>query len=203
MSGRSRRSAALATALMASSTTAARSDDHPVATAPIDYSVYRDGAVQRVERRFGAWTLTCDEIKSLSRKFCSLRALARAADGTIIAALAVSTDDGGRPAALVTLPFGTLLTSGMIVMKAGPKKPAARLDLRPAVCDDQGCQVVWSLARDDIRTLSLGSPLKMNFAMTTGTGRALIFDPTPPRTVVEGSLPTDGFADALQASIQQ
>lgn len=166
----------------------------------IDYSIYRDGEVRRVEKRFEAWQLTCDEIKRLGRRFCSLRGVARSPDGTIIAALTVSTDEGGRPAALVRLPFGTVLSSGVMLRRreGSPKRRSPRLALRPTLCDEAGCEVVWPLDAGDIRTLTTNQPVDVAFQMVKAplVLRPLLADASP----VEGTIVTAGFAAALQAS---
>ena len=95
-----------------------------------------------------------------------------------------------------------MLTSGTLVLKAGKKAPAARLDLRPALCNREGCEIVWSLMPDDIRTLSLGAPLPMRFEMVPAEARTHVQDLVPRRVTVQGSLATAGFADALHASMQ-
>ncbi len=179
----------------------AASADESLTSAPIDYSVYRVGEVSRVERRFEAWQLTCDEIKRLGRKFCSLRGVARADDGTIIAALTVSTDDSGRPAALFRLPFGTVLSSGMNVRRreASAKRRAAVSALRPTLCDDSGCEVLWPIVAEDIRTLTSNEPVRIAFRMTRPPPvlGSLLASIIP----IEGAIQTAGFAAALQASM--
>lgn len=174
--------------------------DGALTSAPVDYSVYRAGEVQRVEKQFEAWQLTCDEIKRLGRKFCSLRGVARSADGTIVAALTVSTDEGGRPAALVRLPFGTVLPSGLTLrrLETSSKRNQA-LALHPMVCDESGCEFLWSLGADDIRTLTLNHTIQIAFRMTK-TPR-LLSPLLASAAPVEGTIQAAGFAAALQASM--
>ena len=182
-------------------TPVAASADGSVTSAPIDYSVYRAGEVNRLDQQFEAWQLTCDEIKRLGRKFCSLRGIARADDGTIIAALTISTDDLGRPAALFRLPFGTVLSSGLNVRRkeASAKRKATVSALRPTVCDDGGCEVLWPIVAEDIRTLTSNEPVRIAFRMTRPP---LTFGPLLASMVpIEGAIQTAGFAAALQASM--
>ncbi len=188
----------LAATVLAS--TAARADD-ALASAPIDYSIYRPGEVKRVEQQFAAWQLTCDEIKRLSHKFCSLRGVARASDGTIVAALTVSTDDRGRPAAIVRLPFGTALSDGLVLRRAdfsARRRPMVMV-LQPSLCDRQGCEVVWPLVPEDIRTLTSNEPVAIAFHMATPPPA---LSPLQAAFVpVQGTIQTAGFAAALQASM--
>ncbi len=182
-----------------SGVTSAQAND-ALTSAPIDYSVYRIGEVKRIEQQYSAWQLTCDEIKRLSRKFCSLRGVARAKDGTIIAALIVSTDENGNPAAILRLPFGTLLSSN-VMLRTDPlqKRKPTILALRPTVCDQNGCLVLWPLVPEDIRTLTANKSVIVSFQMTR--------PPTLLGSLLAGSVPikgiiqTAGFAAALQASM--
>ena len=179
----------------------AASADSVLTSAPIDYSVYRAGEVRRVEKQFEAWQLTCDEIRRLGRKFCSLRGVARSSDGTIVAALTVSTDESGRPAALFRLPFGTVLPSGVVLRRRemSSKRKSPALALRPTVCDEGGCLVVWSLDADDIRTLTTNQAVQIAFRMTKAP---IVLGPLlASASSVEGTIQTTGFAAALQASM--
>ena len=193
-----RRRFTLAIVLMAP---VAASAEGGLTSAPIDYSVYRAGEVSRLEQRFGAWQLTCDEIKRLGRRFCSLRGVARADDGTIIAALTVSTDERGRPAALFRLPFGTVLSSGVNLrrVEARAKRTATVSALRPTVCDGDGCEVFWPIVAEDIRTLTANERVEITFRMTKPPpALAPLLGSMVP---VEGTIQTAGFAAALHASM--
>ncbi|MBE7203825.1 MAG: invasion associated locus B family protein, partial [Parafilimonas terrae] len=156
-----------------------------------------------VEHQFGAWQLTCDEIVRLARKFCSLRGVARAVDGTIVASLAVSTDDRGQPAALVTLPFGMALPNGVTVTRwdGSAKRKPVSAGLQPALCGGTGCQVVWPLRVDDIRAMSAGGKLQIAFRMKPAAVAAKLLTFEIPTVPIEGTVMNDGFSDALQASL--
>ncbi len=174
-----------------------------LATAPIDYSLYREGEVQRSERLFAGWLLTCDEIPRLRERFCSLRSVARSADGTVVAAVAISTDEQGRPAALVTLPFGTSLRSGAIVLSERPRskrdKPRA-ITLRASQCGGLGCQAFWSVTSDDIGDLRAGNAVQLTFNMTSRPPTLSDVALSAPLKTVTGTLDAVGFASALEAS---
>jgi invasion protein IalB len=90
------------------------------ATAAVDRELFREGEVKRRNERFDAWSLDCDEVPRLGQRFCSLRALARDSAGRGIADFVLSTDDRGKPAALVGLPLGLDLSSPVTIEAAHP-----------------------------------------------------------------------------------
>ena len=100
----------------------------PLASAAIDHTLYREGEVRRLTGTFAAWTLVCDEVTRLKRRFCSLRTLVRDAAGATVAALTISTGDDGRPAALMRIPAGSV--SNTIVEIVVTPKPAGPVDAK-------------------------------------------------------------------------
>lgn len=165
-----------------------------LASAPIDTAVFRDGEVRRSATPYGRWTLVCDAIPRLGRRFCSLRA-APATLGAGTLDLTVSTGDDGRPAALLHLPLGLSLPFGVHVKAAGGGD--RRIPI--ALCSAKACEAVWSLGAGDIAALRAGPGLKItvqgwHFAVP---GR---HDPAPaPAAAVIGS---DGFTEAVAASLR-
>ncbi|MCE4226449.1 hypothetical protein HCU64_22125 [Methylobacterium sp. C25] len=89
-------------------------------TAAVDRELFREGEVKRRNERFAGWSLDCDEVPRLGQRFCSLRALARDSAGTGVADFVLSTDDRGKPAALVGLPLGLDLSRPVTIEAAHP-----------------------------------------------------------------------------------
>ena len=167
-----------------------------LASAPIDTAVFRDGEVQRSATPYGSWTLVCDAIPRLGRRFCSLRSTPAALDaGTLD--LTVSTGDDGRPAVLLHLPLGLSLPFGVHVKAAGQGGPERRIPI--ALCSATACEAVWSLGAGDLAALRAGPGLKIivqgwRFAVP---GR---HDPAPaPAVAMIGG---DGFTEAVAASLR-
>lgn len=122
--------------------TSAQTSAPSLATAAVDTTLYREGEVRRRNERFGAWSLDCDEIVRLHRRFCSLRTLAFSASGTAIAKLTVSTDANGNPAALINLPLGVNLSrpvdiSPSISLVLGKPSPAVELSTKEIYRQDK------------------------------------------------------------------
>lgn len=190
-------------AVLAPPTASARADG-ALTSAPVDYSLYREGEVRRSETRFGGWLLTCDGIRRLGQKFCSMRTVARSADGTVVAAITVSTDGAGRPAAIVTLPFGVSLGGGVRISYPEAARGGGRTSirtLRPSQCDGLGCQVVWPLDAGAINHLRDGRTIGLAFARRTAASFADL-DLVPGSTTIGGTIDGAGFADALAASMR-
>lgn len=180
----------------------------------VDLSLYRDGAVHRLSGRFAAWTVTCDEIAGLGRRFCSLKAAAiRPGDGRTVP-VDVSTGDDGRPAALLHLPLAVSIPFGVRVAPADPPPAtgphggkAARSRSRTvaiASCDGRECLAVWSLAPADLRSLDAGVGLTLTYC--AARPGALEFAPDLDRrgcgVVLATVLSGLGFRDAVQASLK-
>ena len=167
-----------------------------LASAPIDTAMFRDGEVQRSATPYGRWTLVCDAIPRLGRRFCSLRA-ASTALGAGRLDLTVSTGDDGRPAALLHLPLGLSLPFGVHVKAAGQGGSERRIPI--ALCSATACEAAWSLGAGDIAALHTGPGLKIvvqgwRFAVP---GR---HDPAP--VPVAASIDGDGFKEAVAASLR-
>lgn len=91
-----------------------------LARASIDPNLFRDGEVRRRNESFGHWSLDCDEVPRLAQRFCSLRSVARDTRHRPVARVTISTDELGRPAALLDFPPATDLTVPVTVTAATP-----------------------------------------------------------------------------------
>lgn len=202
-------------------------------TAAVDRELFRDGEVRRRNERFAAWSLDCDEIPRLGQRYCSLRSMARDATGLAIAEFTLSTDENGKPAALIGLPFGIdlaspvaieaahsmvlgqpsagLAASARTIAKSGKRTGAAkgavatailRFTVRPAVCDRSGCQIVLALKPADIAALRAGTGLKIRFTASGRDGRGFTVRSDAPSRPIEGVIVSEGFGEALEASIR-
>ena len=176
-----------------------------LASPAIDRDMFRAGEVARLQRDFGSWRMVCDEVKKLRQRFCSLRSLAYDSNGKPVAGIVVSTADNGRPAALLTLPYGVSLTRPVAVFTEpkGGKGKAARIDMRPVICADDGCKIVWPLTGADIAALRGGTDFHVVYAVTP----ALNDFPGPVLVqrnalVVEGRVAGAGFDEAVLASLK-
>jgi hypothetical protein len=99
--------------------------------------------VRRRNETFGRWSLDCDEVPRLSQRFCSLRSLAVDGSDTPVARVTISTDEAGRPAALLDFPPSTDLLEPVTVTAAtslilqGPSK-AVLEDVRTRMLSKEG-----------------------------------------------------------------
>ena len=184
---------------------AGHAQDSALASPAIDANLFRAGEVTRLQRDFGGWRMVCDEVKKLRQRFCSLRSFAYDSHGKPVADIVVSTADNGRPAALLTLPYGVSLTRPVAIFTApkGGKGKAARIDMRPVMCADDGCKIVWALTGADIAALRGGADFHVVFAATP----ALNDFPGPVLVqrnaqVVDGRVIGAGFDEAVLASLQ-
>ena len=174
-------------------------DAAPLVSAMVDPNLFRPGAVQRSTQSFGAWTLVCDEIAQLGRRFCSLgSAPARSGGGFV--RLDVSTGDDGRPAALLHLPFGVSLADGVGVT-AGGARQADGHTVPVALCSALDCQAVWTLTRAELAALNDGRNLVIRLrgwrsSLSVGPHAKLV---QPPIAV---EIPGVGFSEAIQASLK-
>ena len=136
-----------------------------IASPAIDHELFRPGEVTRSQREFGRWNIVCDEVKKLKQKFCSLRTFGFDAADQPIVGMIVSTSDNGRPAALITLPFGINLVQKITVVSNGIKGKIlpVKLDLTPSLCVDDGCKFIWSLTSENIAGLRNGVDFQINF----------------------------------------
>ena len=197
----------------------------PLASAAIDRTLYRDGEVRRLTGTFAAWTLVCDEVIRLKKRFCSLKTLAHDPAGTAIAVLTFSTGEDGRPAALMRIPAswtpGTLIEIVPQLKAAGPEiatktagKPAAKkaetpkakppiMYLRPVRCDERQCTLVWSLPAAHIEALNYGAGLLVRFQLApepTDAAVAKLTGGDGPAKVT-GTIEAQGFAQAIEAAM--
>lgn len=187
-----------------------------LATPMINPGIYRDGEVQRLKGRFGDWTVTCDEIKSLKQRYCSLRSVALRNDNRGAAVVDLSTGDNGKPAALVHLPLGVSVAYGLDVevgeaSASRPKptgrngagaSPGALRKLGIVSCSDRECLAVWSLNADDVRALTDGTAIRLT-ACSPDPDRKIAaadaFDGTC-EFKSAGTLSASGFKEAIHAA---
>ncbi|WP_156394273.1 invasion associated locus B family protein [Methylobacterium sp. Leaf94] len=213
--------------------TSAQTSAPSLATAAVDTTLYREGEVRRRNERFGAWSLDCDEIVRLHRRFCSLRTLALSAGGTAIAKLTVSTDAKGNPAALISLPLGVDLSRPVDIspsMSLVLGKPSAAVELSTkeifrqakslrtknssittkilqakvsiSLCDQTGCHAVWSLSAADIAALRAGAEIRLSYDFNANF-KGIFELPISYKFKSEiGIISSDGFGDAIQASLK-
>ena len=137
----------------------------------IDPDLFRPGEVLRTQSDYGRWQIVCDEVKKLKQKFCSLRTFGFDGERPVVS-MVVSTGDNGRPAALITLPFGITLGHKVQMSSAGIKGRAlpVTLDFNPVLCARDGCKIVWSLTANDITSLRNGVDLQLRFLLAAHQG---------------------------------
>ncbi len=176
-------------------------------SAPYDLSLFRDGETRRMRARYGRWTAVCDEIIRLRSRYCSLSAPVADAAGAAVARLDVSTDDAGRPAALLHLPLGTLFDRPVTLAPARPgraplpRTPPAPRTLRAARCDAADCAAVWSLDASDFDALKRGG-FALSYRRTARLDVPGAWLRPPDVETVTGLVPADGFAEAVAASLR-
>ena len=184
----------------------ARADE--LTSAPIDRSIFREGAVERSQRQFGAWTLVCDEVKSLSKRFCSLATEPQDAGGQSAASLVVSTGDDGKPAALLRTPVGVNIAAGVEIAVDAPAakgKPAARLAKRIDYlsCESASCVVIWSVSPQELAALNDGGAIRMRYERVREIPLFALRIAAPQRSLaVEALAKGAGFKDAVTASLK-
>ena len=184
-----------------------------LSTAAIDRSIYRDGEVRRTNGRYAAWGLVCDEVVRLGQRFCSLKADAVDAGGTVIGALTVSTGQDGRPAALLLIlpeagadarvEISSVIPAISPPRNASVKAPNPAVKLRPVRCSAQACTLIWTLPRQHIEALNRGDGLKVRYALLARPGIATSASGINSTTSImaTGIISAYGFADAVQASM--
>lgn len=202
--------ASLAAAAVLAATAPARAGDAAPAltSAPYDLSLFREGETRRMRARYGRWTVVCDEIIRLRSRYCSLSAPVTGAAGGAVALLDVSTDDAGRPAALLHLPLGMLLDRPLTLGPAHPGLGAAHPGqgtapraLRATRCDASGCAAVWAPDAADFAALKRDG-LALAYSRTARlAGPGAWLRPADIDTVT-GVVPAEGFAEAVAASMR-
>jgi invasion protein IalB len=180
-----------------------------LASPPLDPSMFREGELVRSAQAFGAWTLTCDTVVKLQKKYCSLSIQAGDADGKVAVGLIVSTGDDGRPAALLRTASGVALPGGVTVAMRPPdgakrkRHDSFSRQVDFVRCDKATCSAVWTLAPDEIAGLNAGDVLTFRFQ------RPLEIVLNSPRSVVapkalltvDAGVSAAGFSDAIGASL--
>lgn len=180
----------------------------PLTSVAIDPTLYRDGAITRFSGAFGAWTYVCDEVTKLKQRFCSLRSVIKSAMGIPVANLTVSTGQDGRPAGLLVMAAQQVTRFGVEVLATAPlvssaatdakSKPRPAMRVYPASCAADICQLVWSLPPVQIDALNTGGGLILRY-VPPSQGAS---EPAPAGRVVDIPIAADGFAAAVQASLQ-
>jgi invasion protein IalB len=131
----------------------------------IDRSIYKPDAITRLTGRFDNWTVVCDEITALKRRFCTMRSFTgRDARGQIVR-IDVSTGSSGKPAALLHLPLLIAVASGLDVRLAGANGGTGetRRQLPVASCNSQECLAVWPLDPPALQALLAGQGIGIGY----------------------------------------
>ncbi len=207
--------------LIGQGSTPARAQSNPPAltSAAIDATIYRDGEVRRFSIEHENWRIVCDEIARLKQRFCSLRSLVLGADGGIAAELTVSTGQDGRPAALLKMAEAAV-AGGLEIVALRTATPAAKptttpaakgaakaappgdtTRLKPVVCAERVCTLVWTLKPDQIGALNDGRGLKLiATAPVEFSSLANLQPPKPARTFLD--VRSAGFKEAVAVSVR-
>ena len=156
---------ALAAGFVSLAAPAAWAQNAELATPAIDRDLFRPGEVTRSTRDYAKWNIVCDEVRKLKQKFCSLRTIGIDATGLPLVSMVVSTADNGRPAALVSLPFGITLAQRIVLSSAGIKGKISpvKLEFTASACTPEGCNFVWPLRNIDIQNLRNGADFQVSF----------------------------------------
>jgi invasion protein IalB len=180
-----------------------------LASAPIDVSIFRDGEIKRSVEDYGGWTLSCDEVVRLRHRYCSLSAPLRVLGGAPVGTVVVSTGDDGRPAALLRLPNGLALASGVVVTFVSPDGGAGRhnpvngpLTHAFVSCDAAGCSVLWTLAAREVVALNQGAALQIRFQRVTALPPFSFRVAAAPSAAIDAKADGAGFAAAVAASLR-
>ena len=185
-----------------------------VLTSPmVDPTLYRDGEVKRLSGAFGPWQVVCDEISRLKQRYCSLKTAILTDGGTVAGRLDMSTGDDGQPVALMHLPLGLLVRSGVEVVFVDPAAPpkAARPATRPTparhlnivTCDGRECLALWTLAADEVQRLQQVTRLDVRYRLARGELTEPFAPNRPDReTIVTGHIAADGYTSAIRASLR-
>jgi invasion protein IalB len=189
-----------------------------LASPGIDAEAFAPGAIRRYSQRHGVWTLRCEEIARLRRRFCDMRADGQGAGFTV--SLTVTTSDTGEPAGLLRLPLGVALAAPVTVAvqaeSAAPapttaKKPARGKTAAPApkdeatrlrilACEAAGCMTVWPVSRGQLAALAQGRPLVVAFQALKPIPVIASLDPWSQTVALQATIPGEGFAAAVEAS---
>ena len=180
----------------------------------VDTTMYRDGEVKRLSGIFGDWRVVCDEISRLKQRFCSLKTGIVSSDARIVGVIDMSTGDNGRPVALIHLPLGVLVPSGVEVSLAdaatsskkgnrGERRAFQSHRLAITACDPSQCLAVWTLDGAELAALQGIGKLRLRYkTVSSVTAMPLSLVPLYSQTSVEASISSAGFALAVKASLQ-
>ncbi len=180
----------------------------------VDTTMYREGEVKRLSGVFGDWHVVCDEITRLRQRFCSLKTGLVSTEFGTVGAVDMSTGDDGRPVALLHLPLGVVVPSGVEVLmtsKAAPSNKARRGETRPlqprrvaiAVCDSTQCLAIWNLNAAEMAALQGTDKLHLRYRLIRSfTAAPVSLVPTSGQTQVEATISPVGFASAIKATLQ-
>lgn len=145
-----------------------------LASAPVDRSLFRDGEVTNTDTVHGRWSVACEEVTRLHLRYCSLRTVVLDDRGSTAARLTVSTGDDGKPAALVDLPLGVRISSGVSIELGGGLAPPVRKRqagsagpgqhvLQIVECDRRACYAVWNLRAEELQLLNAGAAMYLAY----------------------------------------
>ena len=176
-----------------------------IASAPVDPGIYKEGQFRRLTGQFGAWGVVCDEVIGLKRRYCSLRA--QLAGGGVSVPVTVSTGDDGRPAAILRLPHGVILSRPIILSFAPSNSPggapAHQRTLRIFSCDRAGCAIIWTLGVIELRHLRQGDQMSLRYTRwRPQPGITAILAESRGHPVMTLDVSGTGFAEAVQAALQ-
>ncbi len=198
--------AAIASLLGAAIPSHSRADE--LTSAPIDRTIFRDGAVERSQRAFGAWTLVCDEVKSLQKRFCSLATEPMDSDGRPGASLVVSTGDNGKPAAILRTPVGVDIAAGVeIAIDAAPGKAKGAAPASKTIdylrCGAGDCVAIWTLSQIEIGALNAGGAIRIRYRRVRELPLYALHIADAQRSALTETIARGaGFKDAVTASLK-
>jgi invasion protein IalB len=136
----------------------------------IDPSLFKPEAIRRIEGEVGAWRYVCDEVIPLKRRICSLNTFLYDENGGAVGAFVVSTDERGRPAALVRLRPPLAISQGLQLrasyeVKNGAKRRTVAYADKIAVklCDDKICTAFLYLRDEAVYALSIMQNIRIDY----------------------------------------
>lgn len=169
-------------------------------------SLFAPGALQDRVETYGRWTILCREAAELRQRFCSLRTASSLAQGGVVA-MTVTTTDDGRPAGLLQLPLGSVLSSAVEIAPVGVQPVIAKkATIRAGMvsCDGRGCATVFALSPVHLAALSGGKGLLVRFKALPRTAYVnSTLAPLAKARQIEVDIGGEGFADGLKATARR
>ena len=178
-------------------------------TPAVAQDLFREGEVRHLQGTFKDWRASCDEVTRLKQRFCSLYGKGRAADGSILLGVVITTNDEGKPAAMLEIPLGIRLSSDIEVSVSGlePSRKAkggpafeAPTRLRVVRCSPDRCMTLWRLTQTQIAALNGTGVLQIVFkAPRARYGWDNLSQPAADKTV-RASIASEGFRETMRAT---